>query len=158
MDLAMNQRSTDQIWNHRLVGNRLIEAARTVERMPPAYKSPKEFGGIWPVFNAMTFAELTAFKNDLLATEGEGALKAWEREQNRTRTPPSGREIERADEALGWGPRYLGHDKDLAKIVGFWAYRTYNPEDEIPGPVRAGLRDIARGLRKDRVPVRLATL
>lgn len=81
-------------------------------------------------------------------------MLAWEREQNRTRIPPSGQEIERAEEALGWIARYLGHDKETAQIVGYWANKTYDLEDDIPGPVRGGLRDISRGLRRDKVPVR----
>jgi hypothetical protein len=137
-----------------LVGQRLVEAAGTVRRMPMRIM-PKQFGCIWPAFNAMTHAEMTALKNELLATGGQSALAAWEREQNRTRIPPSGKEIERAEEALAWIPRYLGSDRETCQVIGHWANTTYNlDEDEIPGPVRAGLREISRGLRKDKVAVR----
>jgi hypothetical protein len=142
------------VWHHELVGSRLIEAAATVRRMPMRIM-PKQFGCIWPVFNAMTSAELTALKNELIATGGQSALAAWERDQNRTRIPPSGKEIERADEALGWMMRYLRHDRETCQIIGYWANTTYNlDDDDIPGPVRAGLREISRGLRRDKVPFR----
>lgn len=147
------EREIGAVWHHELVAERLIEAAATVRRMPMRIW-PKQFGCIWPAFNAMTISELTAFKNELIAEGGEGALRTWEQEQNRVRIPPSGREIERADQALSWVPRYLGHDSETAKIVGFWATKTYDLEDEIPGPVRIGLREISRGLRRDKVPVR----
>jgi hypothetical protein len=147
------ERGSEQVWHHELVGQRLIDAAATVRRMPMRIM-PKQFGCIWPAFNAMTHDELTALKNELLQTGGVGALAAWERDQNRTRIPPSGKEIERAEEALGWVPRYLGHDKEVCQIVGYWANKTYSLDDDIPGPVRAGLRDISRGLRRDKVPVR----
>lgn len=150
-----DQRSTitETVWHHELVAERLIEAAATVRRMPMRIR-PKEFGTIWPSYNPMTRSELVAFKNELLATGGEGALLAWQQEQNRVRIQPSGREIERAEEALGWICRYLGNDKEQAQIVGFWANKTYDLENEIPGPVRVGLREISRGLRRDKVPVR----
>lgn len=152
----MNQHSeitVGQVWHHELVAGRLIEAAATVRRMPMRIM-PKQFGCIWPAFNAMTHAEMTALKNELMATGGAGAVAAWERDQNRTRIPPSGKEIERAEEALGWIVRYLGKDKETAQIVGSWANKTYDLEDEIPGPVRTGLRTISRGLKQDKVPVR----
>ena len=142
-------------WDHELVGARLIEAASTVRQMPMRVW-PKEFGVAWPEFEAMTPAELHAFKTDLLQTSGPAALAAWEREQNRVRIPPSGQLIERADQALAWMPKYLGQDRETAQAVGFWASKTYDiGQEEIPPFVRAGLREIARGLRRDRVPVRV---
>lgn len=144
--------NAEVVWHHELVGQRLIEAAATIRRMPMNIR-PKQYGGIWPSYSPMTSAELQAFKLDLLATGGQSALSRWEREQNRARITPSSREIERAEEALGW-TRYLRHDPELMKIVGFWANTTYSMDDDIPGPVRPGLREIARGLRRDRVPVR----
>ena len=85
-----------------------------------------------------------------------GQLEAWERDQNRIRIPPSGAEIERCEQALGWIPRYLGNDREAAQIVGFWASKTFDiDEQEIPVPVRSGLKEISRGLRRDHVPVKV---
>jgi len=152
--MTTNQLKVEQVWHHEIVAARLVEAAATVRRMPERWKPKKEIGSFWPTFNPMTQGELQSLENELMQSGGQGALDAWRREQNRTRIPPSGKEIERAEEALGWVPRYLGHDKETAQIVGYWANKTYDLEDEIPGPVRAGLRTISRGLKQDRVPVR----
>lgn len=145
--------SAEKIWHHELVGARLIEAAATIRRMPMSTR-PKSFGSAWPRFQPMTASELQATENELMQSGGQGALDAWRREQNRVRPLPSGKEIERAEQALSWIPKYLGHDRETAQIVGFWAERTYDVEDVIPVPARAGLKEISRGLRRDRVPVR----
>jgi hypothetical protein len=139
------------VWHHELVGARLVEAAATVRRMPMNIW-PKQYGTAWPRFEAMTAGELQALKNEL---QQAGQLEVWQREQNRIRIPPSGVEIERCEEALGWIPRYLIHERETAQAVGFWATKTFEfNEDEIPAFVRSGLREISRGLRRDRVPVR----
>ena len=139
------------VWHHELVGARLVEAAATVRRMPMTIW-PKEFGTAWPRFEAMTPAEKAALMNEL---QQAGQLEAWQRDQNRTRIPPSGAEIERMEQVLGWIPRYLGQDRETAQIVGYWASKTYDFDtNEIPKPVREGLKEISRGLRRDRVPVR----
>lgn len=139
------------VWHHELVGARLVEAAATIRRMPMRIW-PKQYGTAWPRFEAMTPGELQALKNEL---QQAGQLEAWEREQNRIRIPPSGAEIERADQALSWILRYLSHDRETAQTVGFWASKTFDfNEDDIPAFVRNGLREISRGLRRDRVPVR----
>ena len=140
-------------WHHELVGMRLVEAAATVRRMPMRIW-PKQFGTAWPNFAAMTSGELQAFKNELVRDGGTGALTAWEREQNRVRIPPSGMEIERCEKALSWLMRYLRHDREMAKVIGHWANTTYDMDpDAIPAIVRPGLKEISRGLRRDRVPV-----
>jgi hypothetical protein len=146
--------ATEAVWHHELVGARLIEAASVVRRMPMRIW-PKQFGTAWPHFQAMTSGELQALKNEIMQTGGAAALAAWEREQNRVRIPPSGQEIERCEQALGWVPKYLGQDQETAQAVSFWATKTYDIDsEEIPAFVRAGLREISRGLRRDRVPVR----
>jgi len=145
---------TETVWHHELVGERLIEAAATVRRMPMNIW-PKQYGTAWPQFQAMTSSELQALKNEIMQEGGAGALAAWEREQNRVRIPPSGVEIERCEEAIGWIPRYLSHDVGTSQAVGFWATRTFDTNiEEIPVFVRGGLKEISRGLRRDRVPVR----
>jgi hypothetical protein len=141
----------ETIWHHELVGARLIEAAATVRRMPMRIW-PKQFGTIWPHYNPMTQAELQQLKNEL---HQSGQLEAWQREQNRISIPPSGAEIERAEQAIRWPILYLSHDRETAQAVGFWASKTYDiDEAEIPSFVREGLREISRGLRRDRVAVK----
>jgi hypothetical protein len=144
-------RPEEAVWHHELVGSRLVEAAATVRRMPMNIW-PKQYGTIWPHFDPMNPAERQQLFNELQAA---GQIEAWQGERNRIRVPPSGVEIERMEQALGWIPRYLGNDRETAMIVGYWASKTYDiDEDGIPAPVRAGLREISRGLRRDRVPVR----
>jgi hypothetical protein len=144
----------DIVWHHELVGMRLVEAAATVRRMPMRIW-PKQFGTAWPSFAAMTSSELTAFQNELMQDGGQSALDAWRAEQNRVRIIPSGAEIERAEQALGWFVRYLRDDPETAKVVGHWANTTFDMDpDAIPDIVRPGLKVISRGLRRDRVPVR----
>ena len=139
----------ETVWHHELVGMRLAEAAATVRRMPMRIW-PKQYGSAWPRFEAMTAGELQALRNELHQL---GQLEAWERDQNRIRITPSGAEIERCEEALNW-LKYL--DREMAKVVGHWANTTYDLDpDAIPNIVRPGLREISRGLRRDRVPVRV---
>lgn len=144
--------ASEKIWHHELVGARLIEAAATIRRMPMSTK-PQQYANAWPHFQPMTESEIKATENDLMQSGGQGALDAWRKEQNRVRILPSGREIERAEEALSW-MRYLKDDRQSAQIVGHWANTTYDLEDVISVPVRTGLKIISRGLRRDGVPVR----
>ncbi|UGY15237.1 hypothetical protein HAP48_0043050 [Bradyrhizobium septentrionale] len=150
--MMVNLNLHERVWHYGLVGSRLIEAASVVRRTPMRIW-PKQFGTAWPRFEAMTAAELFAFKREL---QEAGQLEAWEREQNRQRIPPSGIEIELCEEALGWMPRYFKHEPDdVAQSVGFWAAKTYSiDEAEIPQWVLYGLKIISRGLRRDRVRVR----
>jgi hypothetical protein len=139
-------------WDFELVAERLVEAANVIRRCPMRLY-PKRFGNSWPTFQP-TGAELDQLMNEL---QREGKLEAWQRERNRIHVQPTGPEIELAEEAIAWLPRYLGHDQKTAGIVGAWADKTPNYDmldDEIPSPVRIGLREISRGLRHDRVPVR----
>jgi hypothetical protein len=144
---------TPSTWDYELVAERLVEAANVIRRMPMRLY-PKRFGNSWPQW-LMTGAERDQLLNELQAA---GKLEEWQRERNRIHIQPSGREIELAEEALGWLPRYLGNDTMAAQIVGTWANKTFSYDaridDDIPSPVRAALREISRGLRHDRVPVR----
>ena len=94
--------------------------------------------------------------------QAAGKLEEWQRERNRIHIQPTGPEIELAEEAIAWLPRYLGNDTAAAGLVGAWANRTvsyapmsiFDEGDPVPPQVRAALREISRGLRRDRVPVR----
>jgi hypothetical protein len=147
----------EPVWNYELVGERLVEAANVIRRMPMAIY-PKRFGNSWPRFEPSQ-AELQQLMDEL---QQDGKLEAWQRERNRIHVQPTALEIELAEEAIAWLPRYLGNDTAAAGIVGAWANRTFSyapmsifdEGDQVPPQVRAALREISRGLRRDRVPVR----
>lgn len=134
-------------WTAEHVGNRLIEVARVVARMPGGASTKS---GMWPAYQTMTKAERDQILNEHFAA---GTLNQYYATLNRVRIPPSSHEIARMEEAIGWPGEYLLGEAGLAAIVTFWASEAAH-DDEAPGPVRIGLRLIARGLRRDRVRVR----
>lgn len=135
-------------WTAEHVGNRLIEVARVVARMPMGGVGTKS--GMWPAYQTMTKAEHDQLLNEHQAV---GTLGQYYATLNRVRIPPSSHEIARMEEAIGWPGEYLLDEEGLAAIVTFWALEAAH-DDEAPGPVRIGLRMIARGLRRNRVRVR----
>jgi hypothetical protein len=135
-------------WTAEHVGNRLIEVARVVARMPMGGMSSKS--GMWPAYQTMTKAERDQILNEHSAA---GTLTQYYATLNRVRIPPSSHEIARMEEAIGWPGEYLLGEPGLAAIVTFWASEA-SPDDEAPGPVRIGLRMIARGLRRDGIRVK----
>lgn len=137
-------------WTAALVGERLIEAARTVARMPMRTR-PAGHSTIWPSYQDMTPKERIALLNELTQI---GQLQQFYATQNRVSIPPSGEQIDRADEALAWPMRYLRDDPGTAAIVTAWAGDVYQQSEEIPEPVLPGLSQIAQGLDRDRVRVR----
>lgn len=137
-------------WTPDLVGERLIEAARTIARTPMRTR-PAGHSTIWPSYQDMTPAERNAMLNELTQI---GQLQQFYATQNRVSIPPSGEQIERADEAISWPMRYLRGDPGMAAIVTAWAGDLYQQSEEIPEPVLPGLLLIAQGLERDRVRVR----
>lgn len=135
-------------WTAEHVGNRLIEAARVIDRMPEGRGSTKS--GMWPSYQTMTEGERRQLVNEHMVA---GTISQYYATLNRVRIPPSSHEITRMEEAIGWPAQYLRDDPDLPAIVTFWASQA-SPDDEAPVPIRVGLRLIARGLRRDRVKVR----
>ena len=134
-------------WHHELVGTRLIEAASVMRRLPMRIW-PKQFGTIWPNYDPLDNDE---------DDSGDGRYNhGGDRDQGRVRVAPTATEIERAEEALGWPVQYLAADRETAQAVGFWASKTFDIEEaDIPPFVREGLKTISRGLKLDRVPVRV---
>lgn len=145
----IQQKPMPSVWDLDRVAERLIEAARTVRRMPMQTR-PQGYATAWPGFEPMTASEQVDLFNEL---QQSGLLLDWQREQNRVRILPSSAEIERMEESIGWIPKFLKHDRHLASIVGFWADKAESAE-QIPIPVRPGLEIITNRLRLDRVPVR----
>lgn len=134
-------------WTAEHVGNRLIEAARVIGRMPTPRGTKS---GMWPAYQTQTEAELRQLVNEHMLS---GTINQYYATLNRVRIPPSSHEIARMEEAIGWPGKYLLGDPDLPPIVTFWAHKS-QMDDEAPPPIRVGLRMIARGLRRDRVRVR----
>jgi hypothetical protein len=135
-------------WTAEHVGQRLVEAARVLERMPTGGVSTKS--GVWPSYETMTDGERRQMLNEHVLL---GTISQFYASRNRVRIPPSSHEISRMEEAIEWPGRYLAADPSMPGIVNFWATDA-DIYDEPPPFVRVGLRTIARGLRRDRVKVR----
>ena len=136
-------------WDPDYVGARLVVAYATIARMKLRV-GPRGYATAWPRYQTMTAAEIAQMVNEAQAT---GTLRQLYADLNRTTIPPSKEAIERAEEALAWPMKYLHARQDLAMMVTGWA-AGYFRDEETPGPARMGLRIIARGLDRDRVPVR----
>lgn len=136
-------------WTAGFVGARLVDAMRVLGRMPTGGGSAKS--GCWPPYQTMTKSEMRELLNE---HQSAGTLGEFYRSLNRVRIPPSSHEITRMEEAIAWPAKYLRDDPALAGIVSFWANEETDMHAEAPGPVRIGLREIAKGLRRDGVKVR----
>lgn len=136
-------------WDSELVGNRIIDALRTLARMPLSVL-PRAVRTVWPEFQGMTPKERRAMEFE---AHQAGTLRGLYADRNRVRIPPSSTEIELMEEAIGWVPRYLGDDSESAMIVTGWRGELTD-DGEIPTPVRVALRVISQGLNRDRVRVR----
>jgi len=133
------------------VGERLIEAVRTIARMRLRV-GPRAYASAWPGYQTMTQGEIAELINE--AQQG-GTLRQLYADLNRTTIPPSKEAIERAEEALVWPLKYLHAHQELAQLVTGWAAGMFQHNDDgTAGPARPGLRLIAHGLDRDRVPVR----
>jgi hypothetical protein len=151
-----------EVWAGFHVGRRLVEAFRTLSRMP-VQRGPRVFGSFWPEMQVEWFDELARVQAD------EAQQQADARAANRVRIRPTAVEISHMEAAIGWPGRYLiPHRTHLARVVGFVAlWRSREREIEwiarrLPGrPAphvvrarnRAGLDEIAAGLHRDQVPV-----
>lgn len=138
------------LWTADLVGERLVEACRTIARTRMRTR-PAEHSTLWPAYRGMTQAEQNQLANELWQA---GMTADWNAEKNRVSIPPSGEQIERADEAIVWPMRYLRDDPGTAAIVTAWAGDVYECRDLMPKAVQPGLDVIAQGLNRDRVRVR----
>ena len=145
----LNPKPLPVAWDAELVGERLIEAYRTIARMRISV-GPRRYASAWPGYQSMTPGEITELMNE---AQKSGTLRQLYADLNRTKILPSKEAIERAEEALAWPRKYLHTRDDLAMLVTGWAAGMFR-KDETPGPAREGLRIIARRLDRDRVPVR----
>ena len=112
--------STDLVppaWTAEHVGLRLVEAFRTLDRMPRA-KGPRQPGNHWPR-TRLEWADRLA-----QAELPEAERRAREALHNALALRPSGREIDQMDRALDWLRDLRAVDPGLALVTSLWALRT----------------------------------
>src|SRR5262249_21162580 len=147
-------------WNGPHVGKRLIEAFRTLTRLPIA-KGPKFHSGVWPERTREWTDEMARLEADAeqLAAEARAA--------NRVRLLPTAAEISRMETAISWPGYYLAKTRPIlgrtVMIVALWRSRERDLSwiarklrlgvHTVRARNRAGLDLIAAGLHQDGVPV-----
>jgi hypothetical protein len=147
-----------QFWIGPHVGFRLVEALRTVQRMPMSF-GPKAWGNGWPEIER-EYSDYVQYADDA----------QWKLDQtaefNRIRPKPSREDITRMEVAIVWPARYLRELPQLLRTVQMVAVvRMRHGHIEraarrlgLPGRLarrwnREGLDTIATGLRRDCVRV-----
>ena len=144
-------------WDGIHAGVRLVEAFRTLSRLPVPMSRKS---GIWPEYRH-EWADLLARE------EADADLKAQDAfGRNRARIMPSHEDVSRMEAAIAWPARYLGNRPMAAIVVQRVAVlRARDLDlDEIARrlkrvPVllrlvnRSGLDQIASGLRRDAIAV-----
>jgi hypothetical protein len=145
-------------WIGPHVGLRLIEALRTLRKLP-VNGSPAGFFNSWPAFQP-EYSERASYEDD----------DEWKKDQlalgNRIRPRPSSIEIQRMEICIIWPGRYLGAWPQLLLAVSQAAMSRSFHRDlrhaarRLRLPLRTarrrnrdGLDLIAAGLRSDAVPV-----
>jgi hypothetical protein len=143
-------------WDGVHVGKRLIEGFRTLARVHVEW-GPRRIATAWPLYrqdHREWFAALVDAENP---TQHVAA-------RNRTRLAPTAIEITRMEAVIAWAGRYL--DAELSRVVQTVArYRALDwSSDDIARKLRcspahlrqcnrAGLDEIAIGLRRSRVAI-----
>lgn len=128
------RRLSPTAWDPDWVGERLVEAYRTIARVRMRV-GPRGYASAWPGYVTMTAAEIAQMVNE---AQQSGTLRQLYADLNRTSIPPSKEAIERAEEALAWPLKYLhGHD-DLAMMVTGWAAGFFR-EDDTPWASAGGV-------------------
>jgi hypothetical protein len=142
-------------WTEELVEARIEEAFRVLFRASGGTVGPRMFGNAMPV----PVREMS----DLIAQAGNKSLRRVMKRMLRNDGPPSGDEVRRMDEALGWAMSYLREDHpDWAAFVnfgGFWkaqgAKVTRKCEEigvtrqQFYRDRKEGIRRILEGLKRD---------
>jgi hypothetical protein len=145
-------------WIGPHVGLRLVEALRTVQRMPMSF-GPQAFGNGWP--------EIEREYSDYVQYADDAEWKADQRaEFNRVRPKPTREDITRMEVAIIWPGRYLRDWPQLLRTVQMVAIVRVRHGDiekaarrlRLPGRLarrwnREGLDRIAAGLQRDGVRV-----
>ena len=106
-----------ETWTPEHVGQRLVDAFRTLDRMPRP-KGPRAPGNHWPR-TRLEWADQLAHAE---LPEAERRERADLR--NALAMRPSGQEIDRMDRALDWLRDLRALDPGLALVTSLWALRT----------------------------------
>lgn len=104
------------IWTPDHVALRLIEAFRTLDRLPRV-RGPKEPGGHWPR-HRVEWADRLAEAE--LPEDERQARAAW---RNRVGLKPTSRDLDRMDTALDWLRDLRSVDPGMALLTTLWALR-----------------------------------
>jgi hypothetical protein len=147
-------------WDGPHVSKRLIEALRTLTKLPMP-GGPQKYGNGWPGM-VIEFHELSQYADD----------EAWKTERRAewnsraSKSRPSSTEITRMETAITWPARYLGELPQLLRAVRVAtlcrmsdqdldraAHRVQLPPRLLRRWSREGLDIIAAGLRRDHVRV-----
>ena len=105
------------VWTPEHVALRLVEAFRTLDRMPRV-ATPRQTGNHWPL-HRLEWADQLA-----QAELPEAERREREARRNSLAQRPSGREIDRMDAALEWLRELRQHDPGVALVTSLWALRT----------------------------------
>ena len=103
-------------WTPEHVGCRLVEAMRTLDRLPRV-KGPRGAGNHWPD-HRVEWADRLA-----QAELPQGERREREALRNAC-SRPSGAEIDRMDQALDWLRELRDLDPGVALVTSLWALRT----------------------------------
>ena len=117
-------------WTPDHVGRRLVEAMRTLDRLPRV-KGPHQAGNHWPLHRVEWADKLAE------AELPEAERRARAERRNSLALRPSGREIDRMDASLDWLRELRAADPGLALVTSLWA-------------LRAARRRSVRGLCRER--------
>lgn len=104
-------------WTPEHVGQRLVEAMRTLDRLPRP-KGPRAPGNHWPQHRLEADDRLAQAE----LPEAERRERAGER-LSELALRPSGAAIDRMDRALEWLRLLRAQDPELALIATLWAHR-----------------------------------
>jgi hypothetical protein len=105
------------LWHADLVGNRLIQAFITLDRLPRVC-GPREPGGHWP-------RTVTEWADELARAElDESERRARERASNRVVIRPTAGEIAKMEAAFEWLRELRLLDSGMALVATLWALRT----------------------------------
>jgi hypothetical protein len=122
VDISLNQTAASgpkiesPIWNAGLVGKRLVQAFRTLDRLP-GLRGPRKPGGHWP-------RTATEWADQLAQAElEEDERRARGQASNRALIRPAASEIARMEAALEWLRELRALDPGLALVTALWAVR-----------------------------------
>ncbi len=154
------RRELPSSWTIVAVLDRMEEVYEVLARLPMTNR-PREYGNAMPTPIRESLALIDTFQLD-----ASGELKVQQDEQNRVRRPATAAEIKRADEAMRWPGQYLSDKPEVAKAVQRGALWTVIGADQKKQCKKLGIRSrtfqrqkvhglriIAQGLIRDRVPV-----